>query len=100
MGFGIYHIDTRNGFKFVNCLNIDVISDYDGSTANDLIRTFKFIMQLEEFKKIDQKNYILWSDCGTQFRCAEFNYFLFNELPQKGKVVNLNFFCEKHGKLC
>ena len=51
MGFGIYYVDIREGYKFVNCLNIDVISDYDGSLASDLIRTFKFIKQLDEFKK-------------------------------------------------
>ena len=82
----------------INCLNIDLVSDYDGSTAGDLIRCFKFLMDLEEFKNVDEENYIIWSDCGSQFRCAEFNYFLFNDLTLKSKCVNMYLFAEKHGK--
>ena len=87
----------NNEYKFVNCLNIDVVTDYEGMTATDLIRIFKHVMSLPEFKQIDQDNYIVWTDCGTQFRCGEFIYFLMNELALQNKSVNLNFFAEKHG---
>ena len=90
----------------VECLNIDIISDYEGSTAGDLKRCFRFLMQLERFKKVSEEifteerdpQWIIWSDCGTQFRCAEFNYFLFNELADQGISVSMNWFAEKHGK--
>jgi hypothetical protein len=103
LGIGVHFVDTHieksgRSFKFVNCLNIDVISDYDGQKASDVIRIFRYVMQLPEFKQVDQKNYVIWADCGRQFRCAEFNYFLFNELAEKNKLVSLNFFAEKHGK--
>ena len=55
-------------------------------------------MALEEFKKIDKADYNVWADCGTQFRCVEFNYFPFDELASKRKSVDFNLFCEKHGK--
>lgn len=97
LGFGINFADERNGSKFVNCLNIDVISDYEGETASDLIRIFRHVMNLEEFKKVEQKNFIIWVDCGRQFRSSEFIYFCFNELAEKGFNVNLNYFGEKHG---
>lgn len=119
LGFGIYFVQSKKQnesiesnseeetdgledadlleFKFVNCLNIDVVTDYEGMTSSDLIRIFKHIMNLNEFKKIDQDNYIIWTDCGTQFRSSEFIYFLMNELPMVNKSVNLNFFAEKHG---
>ena len=82
----------------VECKNFDIISDYEGSTAQDLIRCFRFLRQLDEFKNIDQSSYIIWSDCGTQFRCAEFNYYLFCELAKEKISVNMNWFAEKHGK--
>ena len=114
LGFGVYFVETKknrrlstdsnvndnfenNEYKFVNCLNIDVVTDYEGMTATDLIRIFKHVMSLPEFKQIDQDNYIVWTDCGTQFRCGEFIYFLMNELALQNKSVNLNFFAEKHG---
>ncbi len=81
----------------MNCLNIDVISDYEGQTANDLIRCFNHVMEMDEFKDVDQDHWIVWTDCGKSFRCAEFIYFLFNDLANKRKSVNLNFFAEKHG---
>jgi hypothetical protein len=98
LGFGIYYFDKSGDREFVNCLNIDVISDYDGQEASDLIRVFRHVMNLPQYKKVDEPYYIIWTDCGKQFRCAEFMYFLFNDLASKKKCVNLNFFAEKHGK--
>ena len=86
----------------IKILNIDIISDYEGTTSYYVIRSFKFLMQMPCFKAIDQFNYIIWTDCGSQFRSAEFLNFLFNEetnLENKlNKNVCLNFFVEKHGK--
>jgi hypothetical protein len=99
LGFGIYFIDKSTDFEFINCLNLDIISDHPGQTAYDLIRIFRFLMEQPLFKAIDKENYVIWTDCGSQFRSAEFIYFLFNELAEKEKAVNLNYFCEKHGNL-
>ena len=96
LGFGVYYVNEFT--NKIQCLNIDIISDHEGSTAGDLKRCFKFLMKLDIFKKIQKKNWIIWSDCGTQFRCAEFNYFLFNELADQGISVSMNWFAEKHGK--
>ena len=50
LGFGIHYLDSfQNEIK---CLNIDIISDFDGSSAIDLIRAIKYIMNLESFKAI------------------------------------------------
>ena len=73
MGFGIhYHDPVKNE---INCLNTDIISDFDGSSAIDLIRAFKFLMSLDSFKSIEKNNIIIWSDSGTQFRCQELIFF-------------------------
>jgi hypothetical protein len=109
LGFGVYYVNEhskiengqliRTQFKSVKCLNIDVISDYDGTKAYDMIRTFKHVMNLPQFSNIskDIDSYVIWSDCGTQFRSSEFIYFLFDELANQNIAVNLNFFAEKHG---
>jgi hypothetical protein len=56
----------------------------------DTIIQFEHIMKMPAFQEV--------SDCGRQFRCAEFIYFLFNTMAKRGKVVNLNFHDEAHGK--
>jgi hypothetical protein len=98
LGFGIYHVDKSRNYPFVNLLNIDVISDYDGQKATDVIKIFKHIMTTPEFIQVDQASYVVWVDCGKQFRSKEFLYFCANSLARQGKSVSLNFFCEKHGK--
>jgi hypothetical protein len=97
LGFGVYYLDKSKSEPSVSCLNIDVISDYERQKATDVIRVFKHLMELPEFKQVDEPYYALFIDCGKQFRCSEINHFLFNELTEKGKCVNLNFFAEKHG---
>ena len=54
--------------------------------------------QLECFRELDRKKYIIWTDTGSHFRCAEFMHFLFKELAQLDIQVSFNLFCEKHGK--
>lgn len=53
---------------------------------------------MDEFKAVEQKKYIVWTDTGTHFRCAELIHYLFDELAREQIRVCLNFFCEKHGK--
>lgn len=50
------------------------------------------------FKLLDKKSYIVWSDVGPHFRCAEFMHYLFVELAQLKIKVSFNLFCERHGK--
>ena len=56
------------------------------------------MQQLESFQKLDKKKYIIWTDTGNHFRCAEFMHFLFVELASLRIEVSFNLFCEKHGK--
>ena len=51
LGFGIYYVDKDT--IQVKCLNIDIISDYEGSTAQDVVKNFKKVMSLDKFKEID-----------------------------------------------
>ena len=50
------------------------------------------------FKRFKQKKYILWTDSGSNFRCAEFIRYLFDEVASEGFQICLNFFAECHGK--
>lgn len=54
--------------------------------------------QLDCFKEIEKKSYIVWCDTGTHFRCFEVLHYLFKELADLEIKVSLNYFCEKHGK--
>ena len=54
--------------------------------------------QLECFKALDKKKYIIWSDVGPHFRSGEFLHYLFRELALCQIEVSFNLFCEKHGK--
>ena len=85
LGFGIYYV--KKNTNQICCIDIDLISDYEGSTAQDVINNFKFVMSLDIFKEHDENSYIVWADCGTQLRCAEFNYFLFDELARHEFVL-------------
>lgn len=99
LGFGIYFVNQITGKKVNFCWNLDVISDDLRADAYMLILMFRHVMELDIFKQIDRPNYVIWTDCGKQFRCKEFFHFLFVELASKGKSVELNFFGEKHGEL-
>ncbi len=99
LGFGIFFVDrTPQNQPFVNVLNIDIITDYEGQDAGDVTRIFKHVMLLPEFIEIDQPEFKVWSDSGSQFRCKEFVYFCTNYLARQNKSVTLNFFAERHGK--
>jgi hypothetical protein len=95
LGFGIYYKDEEK----IKCLNIDILSDCLEQDANAVIRSYEFIRKLDIFKRFERiRNYIIWSDCGSQFRCKELNYYYFTTLAEEGISVNSNYFGEKHGK--
>ncbi len=52
----------------------------------------------EFFKEIDKPSYIIWTDTGKHFRCAELAHYFLVNLAEEKKAVNWNFFVEKHGK--
>lgn len=92
---GIYYLDQND--DQIDCINVDIV--YDGSQeAVNVIRCFRFLRQQSFFQEIEKKNYILWSDAGKHFKCAELTYYFLYELAAEKINVNLNFFAEKHGK--
>ncbi len=40
----------------------------------------------------EKKNYLIWTDTGSHFRCGELYYYLFNELAHEGIKVDFNLF--------
>jgi hypothetical protein len=96
LGFGIYYLKREYGKEHVQCLNIDIISDSPGTTSSDVIRFFRHLRTLDIFKAIDQPNYTVWCDTGSNMRSIAMAHYYFNELAEQGIAVNLNFFAEKH----
>jgi hypothetical protein len=83
----------------IKTMSIDIISDEILQDCSAVIRGFEHLRNhaiFDKFKHI--KNYVIWSDCGTQFRCKEMNYYYFTKLANDGICVNMNYFGEKHGK--
>ncbi|CAF1001538.1 unnamed protein product [Brachionus calyciflorus] len=95
LGFGIYHRDDNNLIKLIN---VDIIASFLSQKGKDVVSAFRFLRGQEMFKKIDKKKYIIWTDAGTHFRCADFLHYLFNELANEEIIVQYNIFAEKHGK--
>lgn len=92
--FGLYFYENQK----INCYNVDIVSNSLSTDAISLIQSFKYLKNMDFFKKINKTKYIIWTDCGTDFRCSEFSYFLFRELLLENIFVKWNFFVEKHGK--
>ncbi|RNA12862.1 hypothetical protein BpHYR1_013257, partial [Brachionus plicatilis] len=94
-GFGVYYKINN----FVECMNIDLVSGLQNTeNASEVVKNFRFLKNLDVFKKIERKKYIIWADTGTHFRCSELIDYLFQELSKENIKVCLNFFVEKHGK--
>ena len=53
---------------------------------------------MAEFQQLDQNKYIVWTDTGPHFRCAELMHYLFKELAETKIQVCYNLFAECHGK--
>lgn len=96
LGFGIYFKINEK----IKCLNIDIVSDHLEQDAYAVIRAYEYLQNLDFFQERfnNIRKFLIWSDCGTQFRCKELNYYYFTTLAEKGISVNLNYFGEKHGK--
>jgi hypothetical protein len=68
LSFGIHYRDKfinedDEEEYFVNCLNVDVISDCKDSRAATVIKYFEHVMQ--QFPAyFNEPNFIIWSDCG------------------------------------
>ncbi len=52
--------------------------------GSDAVRGFRILRNQEFFKKIDQKDYIVWADCGPHFWTQKFIGFLLIELASIG----------------
>ena len=96
LGFGIYYYNFLT--SKIECLNVDILSHDFETDGFSVIRGFRLLRSKVFFKKIDTKNYIIWADCGTHFRCKELAHYFFSELADQKIIVNCNFFGEKHGK--
>ena len=99
LGYGIYYYDTQK--KKIDCIRFDLVADGDkakfSTDSISAVRAFRFLRNQSFFKEIDKPNYIIWTDCGTHFRCERFVNFMMGEVSQE-KKVSLNFFAPKHGK--
>ena len=47
---------------------MDVVFNHNRSQTDQTCSAFRFIRKQEIFKKIEQKKYIIWVDCGKHFR--------------------------------
>lgn len=94
LGFGVYFYENNK----INCYNVDIVSESLSSDAKSVVESFKLLRNMDFFRRIDKKKYVIWTDCGTHFRCAQFYNYLFNELIVENIFVKWNFFAEKHGK--
>jgi hypothetical protein len=99
LSFGVFFVvKTYPNMPFINCMDIDLVTDYAGQTSSDIKRIFRHVMTMPQFREIDQPNWIIWSNTGSNFCSKEMVYFYFNELATNGKSVNLNYLVEKHGR--
>jgi len=72
-----------------NMLNFDI-----SQKADFIIRffyKFRYLRNLEKFKKIQKKNYLIFCDTASQFRCKETCYFYLVEQAEAGVRVSFNF---------
>ena len=77
-------------------INFDIISSDTSQDIRAAVRGFRILRDQEFFKKIDQKDYIIWADCGKHFRNNEFIGYLLLELAHlkingKNKVFDSTF---------
>jgi hypothetical protein len=98
-GFGIYY-SLNNKIKLIN---FDIISKEKKQDAKCVIRGFRFLREQPFFKQIEHflpntsdgaienKELIIWMDCGKTFRNCEVLGYFFKEL-KKEKVNGKNCF--------
>lgn len=103
LGFGVYFVDETsvNGVivRKVNCLNIDLLNENTSQCAFDFIKGLRFLRTLDSFKKIEKKNYIIFTDTAKSMRCSEICHCYLKELADENIRVSFNYFAEYHGKV-
>ncbi len=71
----------------------NIISSNLDQDANAAVRGFRILRQQDFFKQVEQKEYVVWADCGKHFRNNEFVGYLLLELAQlqiHGTYLNNN----------
>ena len=80
-------MDTNDVIK---CVNFDIIASDDCQEARAVVRGFRLLRMEPFFREIDQKEYIVWMDCGKHFRNNLLAGYLFKELAEEkilGKII-------------
>ena len=95
LGIGIYYLEPAS--DEIKIIHVDIVSDFTTS-AMCAIRCFRLLREQPFFKRFVNTNWIVWSDCGSHFRCSELMHYFFVELFEEKILINLNFFAERHGK--
>jgi hypothetical protein len=68
LSFGIFYVDSfinkeNVEEEFVNCLNVDVISDQKDMHTYTVIQYFNHVMELYP-QRFEENDFIIWADCG------------------------------------
>ncbi|RNA26241.1 hypothetical protein BpHYR1_013587 [Brachionus plicatilis] len=95
LGFGVYFVSEKNE---IETIYFDIIASDLCEDARAVVRGFRILRDQDFFKQIEKKSLIVWMDCGKHFRNCEVVGYLLKDLAKEKIHVNLNFFCEKHGK--
>lgn len=82
IGFGIYYLDQNN---FIKSVNFDVISNsLDKQDGNSVVRGFRILRSHNFFQNLAQnKQLVIWADCGTHFKNKTVLGYLFKELKDQ-----------------
>lgn len=86
-GFGIYYVEDNQ----VKTTNFNIISENLSQNAESVIRAFRILRSQTFFRSIDQKDYIIWADCGKHFRNKLLIGYLFKELQREKINGNLSY---------
>lgn len=90
LGFVIYSFGDQHGIKKQYYCVVSKILNHDAGFVKNSFLTL-FHEDFFSFQSMD-----IFFDCGPHFRNGELLHFLL--IQQNSKKINVNFFCEKHGK--
>ena len=89
-GFGVLYFENDE----IKLINFDFISHDDSQTAESAVRAFRIMREQSWFERIDQKEYIVWTDCGKHFRNKTLVGYLLCELAKvhgiHGRPINFH----------
>ena len=96
IGFGIYYVQDDH-VKVVNfdIIAIDVTQDsYAAVSGLRLLREQEFFIEIERavFSEEQERNYIVWADCGKHFRNKLFLGYLLKELAETANIHGKFFY--------